>query len=88
MEAFLTPPEILQRLTADYGRREWRPHADPTGELVLTLLSQNTSDTNSGRAFARLVQRFPDWEAVADAPVAEIEDAIRPGALRRRRRRD
>jgi len=77
----LSPQEILSRLTALYGVPEWRPHREPMGELVLTLLSQNTADTNSGRAFARLLQRFPDWQAVLDAPLPEIEDAIRPGGL-------
>lgn len=77
----LSPDEILQRLTMLYGAPEWRPHGDATGELVLTLLSQNTADTNSGRAFARLLQRFPDWQAVLEAPLPEVEDAIRPGGL-------
>ena len=77
----LSPAEILRRLTAIYGEPEWRPHHDSTGELVLTLLSQNTSDTNSGRAFSRLLQRFPDWDAALEAPLPEIEDAIRPGGL-------
>ncbi|HEY7268833.1 MAG TPA: endonuclease III, partial [Dehalococcoidia bacterium] len=81
MPAPLSPHEILDRLTAIYGEPEWRPHADPTGELVLTLLSQNTADINSGRAFSRLLQRFPDWDAVLEAPLPEIEDAIRPGGL-------
>ena len=48
-------------------------------ELILTLLSQNTADYNSGHAFSRLLQRFPDWQSVLDAPVSEVEDAIRPG---------
>lgn len=77
----LSPGEILRRLTALYGTPEWRAHGEPMGELVLTLLSQNTADTNSGRAFARLLQRFPDWEAVAEAPLEELVDAIRPGGL-------
>jgi endonuclease-3 len=80
-EQLLTPAEVVRRLTALYGEPEWRPHGDATSELVLTLLSQNTSDTNSGRAFSRLLQRFPHWEAVLDAPFAEVEDAIRPGGL-------
>ena len=50
-------------------------------ELILTLLSQNTADYNSGHAFSRLLQRFPDWQSVLDAPVSEVEDAIRPGGL-------
>jgi endonuclease III len=77
----LTPAEIVARLRPLYGKPEWRPHGDATAELVLTLLSQNTSDVNSGRAFSRLLQRLPDWQSVLDAPLAEVEDAIRPGGL-------
>ena len=76
-----TPDEVIERLTGLYGAPEWRPHGDATGELVLTLLSQNTADYNSGKAFSRLLQRFPDWESVLAAPLAEVEDAIRPGGL-------
>jgi endonuclease-3 len=64
-----------------YGEPEWRPHGDATSELVLTLLSQNTADINSGRAFSRLLQRYPDWQSVLDAPLSEVEDTIRPGGL-------
>ncbi|HEU0074950.1 MAG TPA: endonuclease III [Dehalococcoidia bacterium] len=77
----LTPDEIIARLRAVYGEPQWRPHHDATAELVLTLLSQNTSDSNSGRAFSRLLQRFPDWQSVIEAPLSEVEDAIRPGGL-------
>jgi len=77
----LDPAAVVERLKAFYGEPEWRPHGDPMSELVLTLLSQNTSDANSGRAFSRLLQRFADWEAVLAAPVAAIEEAIRPGGL-------
>jgi endonuclease III len=76
-----TPAEILELLTPSYGRTEWRPHGDGTGELVLTLLSQNTADSNSGRAFSRLLEKYADWQAVIDAPLAEVEDTIRPGGL-------
>ncbi len=79
--ATYTPDEIIEILDDYYGEPQWRPHHDAMSELVLTLLSQNTSDTNSGRAFSRLLQRFPTWQAVADAPLEEIEDAIRPGGL-------
>jgi endonuclease-3 len=76
-----TPDEVIDRLTGLYGSPEWRPHGDATAELVLTLLSQNTADYNSGKAFSRLLQRFPDWESVLAAPLLEVEDAIRPGGL-------
>lgn len=74
-------PEIIARLDEAYGTPEWRPHHDAISELVLTILSQNTSDTNSGRAFVRLRERFDAWEDVADAPPGEVIDAIQPGGL-------
>ena len=52
--AVYTPGEIIELLGQEYGELPWRPHGDPMTELVLTILSQNTSDANSGRAFARL----------------------------------
>ena len=55
--------------------------APPVDELVLTVLSQNTNDRNRDVAYARLRERFASWDAVRDAPVAEVEEAIRPGGL-------
>ena len=77
----LTPAEIIERLDALYGIPPWRPHGDAMTELVLTLLSQNTSDRNSGRAFARLLERYPTWDEVLAASTAEIQDAIAIGGL-------
>jgi endonuclease-3 len=59
----------------------WRPHAPPLDELVATILSQHTSDVNSGRAFAALRARFPTWADAAAADEADIADAIRSGGL-------
>ncbi|MDP9236679.1 MAG: endonuclease III [Chloroflexota bacterium] len=73
--------EIIALLDDAYGVPEWRPRGDPVSELVLTILSQNTADANSGRAFARLLEAFPSWGAVADAPLAELIAAIQPGGL-------
>lgn len=72
---------INRLLAQQYGRREWHQHHDPLSELIATILSQNTSDTNSGRAFTSLVDKFPDWEEVAKANVSAIEEAIRSGGL-------
>jgi endonuclease-3 len=77
----LTPARIIARLERAYGAVPWRPAGDPIAELVLTLLSQNTSDSNSGRAFIRLLDAFPDWDSLLDADVKRIERAIRPGGL-------
>lgn len=49
--------------------------------LINTILSQNTTDVNSARAFANLKRAFPSWEAVRTAPAAPIEEAIRSGGL-------
>ena len=76
-----TPAELIEILDAEYGRTPQQPSAAPVTELVLTLLSQHTSDHNSGRAMHRLIERFPDWDGVIAAPAAEVEDAIRPGGL-------
>jgi endonuclease-3 len=72
---------ITDRLATEYGRPALRPHGAPVDELVLTVLSQNTNDRNRDVAYFRLRERFPSWDAVAEAPVDEVEDAIRPGGL-------
>jgi endonuclease-3 len=72
---------ILEKLRREYGRPLLRPHNRPIDELILTVLSQNTNDRNRDVAHARLRERFPSWADVRDAPVAEIEEAIRPGGL-------
>lgn len=51
---------------------------DPLDELVSSLLSHRTKNADSARAFRQLRERFPDWESVRDAPVAEVEAAIAP----------
>jgi endonuclease-3 len=72
---------IRERLASVYGVPVQEPHGDPLAELVLTVLSQSTNDRNRDVAFLRLRERFPSWEAVRDAPVEEIEEAIRPGGI-------
>jgi len=72
---------IRDRLRELYGRPVNEPHGHPIAELVRTILSQNTNDTNRDVAYARLRERFPTWEDVRDAPTAAVEAAIRPGGL-------
>src|SRR5262245_14486675 len=71
------------RLRAVFGRPRPVRSLPPIDELVLTILSQNTSDANSARAFAALRRRFPTWAGVAHAARRSIEAAIRPGGLAR-----
>jgi len=79
----LTVAEIIGLLEGEYGEVAWTRRTDPLSELVLTILSQNTSDHNSRRAFDRLTAAFGSWDAVADADVAAIAAAIQPGGLAR-----
>jgi endonuclease-3 len=72
---------IRDRLRDVYGVPLMRPHGHPIAELVLTVLSQSTNDRNRDVAFLRMRNRFPVWERVRDAPVAELEEAIRPGGI-------
>ena len=73
--------DVDRRLTGVYGRPRWHSHGAPLDELIATVLSQHTSDTNTARAFAGLRSRFPDWDGVVDAPTIEVADAIRSGGL-------
>jgi endonuclease-3 len=72
---------IHQRLLDFYGYPEWRNPLPPLDELVSTILSQNTNDVNRDAAFNALLARFGSWEAVRDAPEAEVVAAIRPAGL-------
>ena len=72
---------IRLRLAEIYGIPSLPPHGHPIAELVLTVLSQSTNDRNRDVAYLRLRERFVDWRAVRDAPVWEIEEAIRPGGI-------
>jgi len=72
----------LERLGDRYAHPTWAgPRLDAVSELVLTILSQNTADTNSFRAFTALRARYDAWEAVLAAPTEELVDVIRPGGL-------
>jgi endonuclease III len=72
---------IRDGLREAYGIPGQQPHGRPLDELVLTVLSQSTNDRNRDVAFAALRDRFSGWDEVRDAPVDEVEDAIRPGGL-------
>jgi len=64
-----------------YGQPPLKHQLDPLSELVRTILSQNTADTNTARAYASLRARFPTWQDVLAAPTSDVADAIRIGGL-------
>jgi endonuclease-3 len=73
--------KVREILIDEYGLPEWREHLSPLDELVSTILSQNTNDTNRDRAFEALTEKFSDWKAVRDANAEEVIAAIRPAGL-------
>ena len=75
------PNEIIEILDEAYARPPQQVSRDPMFELILTVLSQHTSDHNSGEAMHRLLEKFPSWELILSSDVAELEEAIRPGGL-------
>jgi len=72
---------VLNRLRKRYGELLPPRRSDPLEELVLTVLSQHTSDINAERAFEGLRATFATWEDVVRAPTRAVADAIRSGGL-------
>ncbi len=75
--------EAIKLLEREYGPRGWQPGKGAIDVLIGTILSQNTSDVNSKRAFDSLLSTFDSWEIVAVAPVEHIAQAIKLGGLSR-----
>jgi len=74
--------DVSRRLADRFGRPGICAHEiDPVRNLVLTILSQNTTDGNRDRAYDHLVKRFPTLPALAAASPSRLEEAIRVGGL-------
>jgi endonuclease-3 len=62
--------------------------SEPFQALVRTVLSQATNDRNRDRAYANLTKKYKiSPEALANADVRELEEAIRVGGLYRNKAR-
>jgi endonuclease-3 len=72
---------IHRRLERHFGELLAPRRSDPLEELVLTVLSQHTSDVNAERAYTSLRAAFPTWEEVVRAAPGAVADAIRSGGL-------
>ena len=79
----MTIDEVIALLREQHGAPYRLPRRDPLSELIAALLSQNTSDANSGRAFENLVSTFGTWDRVVQADVDKISKAISGGGLNR-----
>ena len=84
-EGFFLMNKKIKRLSdlleKEYGKKVWKVHGDPLSVLIATILSQNTSDNNSHKAFANLRYEFKNWDEVRRARVKKIADTIRSGGL-------
>ncbi len=76
---------VCELLDQQYGRPEWGGRKNVLDELILTILSQNTTAVNARRAFACLRSRFATWEDVRLASVDKIAEAIKVGGLANRK---
>lgn len=72
--------EVNRRLAGMFGVPKLRG-GDPVEALVGCILSQNTTDVQSGAAYDALVARFPTWAQVRDARPQEIAAVIRSSGL-------
>jgi endonuclease-3 len=77
--------KIQQRLFNAYGRPSMETRPKPLDELISTILSQNTNDTNRDRAYQSLREQFPTWELVRDAHPENVIEAIRMAGLANRK---
>jgi len=76
---------VYQRLLDYFGLPDWGRPLPPLDELISTILSQNTNDSNRDRAFRSLRARFPTWEKVRDADPGAVVEAIRSAGLANRK---
>jgi endonuclease-3 len=76
-----TVRKIHRRLERAFGPLDPPRRLDPLEELVLTVLSQNTSDVNRDRAYSAMRTRYPTWERLAAARERDLAAALRPGGL-------
>lgn len=73
---------VYAALNALFGQPQWQGGQDPVDELIWTILSANTNDNNSGRAFRQLKEAFgDDWEVVRLAPLEQIKQTIRTAGM-------
>ncbi|HEX6289240.1 MAG TPA: endonuclease III [Herpetosiphonaceae bacterium] len=69
---------MYELLLAAYGHQPNIPRREPMHELISTILSHRTTGYNEDLAYRRMIERWGSWEAIRDAPVDELAEAIAP----------
>jgi endonuclease-3 len=74
---------ILRILRRTFTMPKWvSSDNDPFKTLIVTIISQNTSDRNTAKAFENLSNRFKITpEALANAETGQIEECLKVGGL-------
>jgi endonuclease-3 len=57
---------VREGLRSRYGQPTWERRLDPTSELILTILTQNSADINAEKAFEALRRAYPGSGDVQD----------------------
>ena len=73
--------DVNKKLIERFGIPERRKNSDPVDMIIATILSQNTNDKNSYRAFRNLKDKFNNWEEVAEQTRIKIEKQIKIAGL-------
>ena len=79
--ADISPTLILSTLIKEYGSPDWQPRMGAVEELIFTVLTQHTSDSNAQIAYEQMRRAYPTWESVISADTSQLVDVIRSGGL-------
>jgi len=72
---------VRRRLEKSYGRPGIEDRMDPLSTLVHTILSQNTTDITSDRAWKALRRKYRTMKSLAEADRHELAETVRMGGL-------
>lgn len=76
---------IILALEQAYGTPGHGNKDNPLDELIYIKLSQQTNDTKFRSMYKALQERYPNWQGLAEAPIEELEEVLRPGGFHRQR---
>lgn len=81
MQTSINPTALRNRLRKQFGIPERRSSKPVLDELIVTILSQNTTDVNRDRAYRALRSKYGSWESVLDGNIEDLEETISPAGL-------
>ncbi len=75
--------KVHDLLHEKYGKQSHDGKISPLDELILNILSLNTTETHAHQAFDQLKKKFKGWERMMIAPTEDIAVIIQKGGLHR-----